>query len=302
MRFPQILPVWVGVAGLLFVLTCGVDDSIATIAEVGAGESGGPHTTGGVSADAAGTPMWEDDLEGVTTLIGLLPADASRFTQLQTEQGGVCALETRVVHSGSNSVKCFTAATGSAKADLGRQDASGEIPGQPAPPHFGQRADQEVWAETWFYVLDAGNCEGLFLWDIEESAANNGGLRIHCKSDPDSGVDYVKMNSEFGPSFQPDPPFIQFPFEQWVRVRVYVRFHTRHGIVRIWVNDALVLDQMGQTARRRKSIYDSIQWGATINSSDRPQTVYFDDVKIWNTDPGWSAAPPRRIESLPHVR
>lgn len=240
-------------------------------------------------AAAGGAPMWEDDLEGAETLADLFPPDASRFTQLQVEDGGACALEAIIVHGGSNAVRCYAAATGSAKADLGRQDVSREIPDQPAPPRFGQIADQELWAETWFYVPDAGNCEGLFLWDVEESAANNAGLRIHCKSDPETGVDYLKMNSEFGPSFQPAPPFIQFPFDQWVRVRVYVKFHIRRGIVRIWIDERLVLDATGPTARRWRSIYDSIQWGATINASDRPQTVYFDDVKLWNTDPGWEA-------------
>jgi len=103
-------------------------------------------------------------------------------------------------------------------------------------PQSGQDADQELWAEMWLYVREAGLCEGLFLWDIEESAANNAGLRIHCKTDPATGVDYLKMNSEFGPSFQPDPPYIQFPFDEWARVRVYVRFQARGGIVKIWVN------------------------------------------------------------------
>jgi hypothetical protein len=246
--------------------------------------------------------MWEDDIEEATTLVGVFPADGSRFTELQTEAGGVCTLETGIVHGGSNSVKCVAPATGSAKADLGRQDVSNEIPDQPAPPRFGQRADPEVWAETWFYVRETGNCEGLYLWDIEETAANSAGLRILCKTDPDSGVDYLKMNSEFGPSFQPDPPFIQFPFDEWVRVRVYVKFHIMRGIVRLWVNDTVVLDQRGQTARRRRSAYDSLQWGATINASDRAQTVYFDDVKIWNTDPGWSAPPPSQRKSPPRVR
>jgi len=89
-------------------------------------------------ADAlSAAPMWEDDMESATTLIGLFPTDGSRFTELQTEAGGVCSLETAVVHSGSNSVKCLAPATGSAKADLGRQDVSGEISGQIAPPRFG---------------------------------------------------------------------------------------------------------------------------------------------------------------------
>ncbi len=245
-------------------------------------------SAGGVEGTVA--PMWDDDLEEAATLTDLFPADASRFTQLQAEHGGVCTLETSIVHGGSSSVRCHAPATGSAKADLGRQDVSRDVPDQPAPPRFGQDADQELWAEMWLYVREAGLCEGLFLWDIEESAANNAGLRIHCKTDPATGVDYLKMNSEFGPSFQPDPPYIQFPFDEWARVRVYVRFQARGGIVKIWVNDALVLDAVGPTARRRRSIYDSIQWGATINASDRAQTVYVDDVKIWNTDPAWEAA------------
>jgi hypothetical protein len=233
------------------------------------------------------TPAWEDDLEDAARLLDLFPADGSRFTQLQVEQGGACTLEHEVVRSGSNSVKCVAPGVGQPKADLGRQDATDEIPSQPAPPHFGQTADQELWAEMWFYVLDAGSCEGLFLWDIEESAANSAGLRVHCKTDPASGVDYLKINSEFGASFQPDPPFIQLPFDRWVRVRVYVKFHVLAGSVKIWVDDMPVLDATGRTARTRRSIYDSLQWGITVNASGRTQTVYFDDVSIWNRDPGW---------------
>ena len=239
------------------------------------------------SAAPVVAPVWEDDLENATRLLDLFPADGSRFTQLQVEQGGACVLDHEIVRAGSNSVKCVAPGVGQPKADLGRQDATGEIPSQPAPPRFGQLADQELWAEMWFYLLDAGSCEGLFLWDIEESVANSAGLRVHCKTDPGTGVDYLKMNSEFANSFQPDPPFIQLPFEQWVRVRVYVRFHVLAGTVKIWVDDMLVLNATGRTARTRRSIYDSIQWGITVNASGRAQTVYFDDVSIHNRDPGW---------------
>ena len=239
------------------------------------------------TASPVAAPVWEDDLENATRLVDLFPADGSRFTQLQVEQGGACALDHEIVRGGANSVKCVAPGVGQPKADLGRQDATSEIPSQPAPPRFGQLADQELWAEMWFYVLDAGSCEGLFLWDIEESVANSAGLRVYCKTDPGSGVDYLKMNSEFGNSFQPDPPFIQLPFAQWVRVRVYVKFHVLVGAVKIWIDDTLVLDATGRTARARRSIYDSIQWGITVNASGRAQTVYVDDVSIRNRDPGW---------------
>lgn len=232
-------------------------------------------------------PAWQDDLEDAATLVDLFPPDGSRFTQLQTEHGGACALETDIVHGGATAVRCVAPATGDAKADLGRQDITRDVPAQPAPPRFGQAADPELWAEMWLNVVDAGGCEGLFLWDIEESAANNAGLRVHCKTDAATGIDYLKMNSEFGPSFQPPAPYIQFPFDRWARLRVYIRFHAWVGTVRLWVDDALVLDARGPTARRWRSVYDSVQWGATINASDRTQVVYVDDVKIWNTDPGW---------------
>ena len=77
------------------------------------------------------------------------------------------------------------------------------------------------------------------------------------------------------------------PDERWIRVRVSIKFRVLGGAVKIWVDDALVLDATGRTARTRRSIYDSIQWGITINASGRAPTVYFDDVSIWNRDPGW---------------
>jgi hypothetical protein len=53
-------------------------------------------------------------------------------------------------------------------------------------------------------------------------------------------------------------------------------------------------------SRTRATVYyDSIQWGATINVSGRPQTVYVDDVKIWNADPGWPPPPTSRLGRAP---
>jgi len=72
---------------------------------------------------------------------------------------------------------------------------------------------------------------------------------------------------------------IGFPKNQWVKLKVYFLLDCNsNGIVKVWQNDVLIIDQKGQTLPTSNSIQTNIEIG--ITACDQETEMYMDDVKV----------------------
>lgn len=242
-------------------------------------------------------PSFVDGFENAATLADLFPANFSRWTGMQQEPAGnTISLSTARVHSGTQSLKCFAQPYDGVHAS--KADIYNEI------LHFVN--GQEVWTECWYFLEGGHATANVFLWDLEAPAtctsaiacpeAGNGricnspGRRLYL-----SGPDGRWLKSDMGKwcigqNFEQDAGHeVNLPLDQWVRVRVYMRLLADNtGVMKVWQNDALLINEVGLTLPRADSIYERLQVGLTANGNETAaQTLYIDDVQIWNQPPGW---------------
>jgi hypothetical protein len=60
------------------------------------------------------------------------------------------------------------------------------------------------------------------------------------------------------------------------------------GVMKVWQNDALIINAQGITLPRQDSIYSRLQAGITANGNTRySQAVYLDNVSVWDQNPAW---------------
>jgi hypothetical protein len=249
-------------------------------------------------ARAAGAaPIFFDGFENADSLKDLFPANGSRWSGLQREpRGNLVALSTEKVLAGAQALKMYAQrynGSEASKADIFKS-------GLPFA------AGDEVWTEIWVYVVGGGSPESLFLWDLEAPdtctsaiacprpgtgrICNSPGRRLYLIGDSSSW-----LKSDLGKWCIPQD-FIQtpgqeipLPLDQWVRLRVYMQLSAESdGVMKVWQNDALIINAQGITLPRQDSIYSRLQAGITANGNTRySQAVYLDNVSVWDQNPAW---------------
>ncbi len=69
-----------------------------------------------------------------------------------------------------------------------------------------------------------------------------------------------------------------FPLNQWVTVKVHLRYHETSGIIQLWQDGELIIDQTGQTMPFDIWIQDRVEFGITANQQEC--TLYVDEVQF----------------------
>ncbi|NIA15900.1 MAG: hypothetical protein GWP08_17690 [Nitrospiraceae bacterium] len=243
------------------------------------------------------SPIFDDGFENADVFEDLFPLDGSRWFNYIEDTGNTIDLEkTSPVHSGTQSLFCFAlkyGGTNASKAMISKDDltfANGD----------------KVWTEQWVYLLGGTDTLSVFLWDLEAPATctdavscPNEGAGTICNSPGRrlflSGPTGEWLKSDMGKwcvgdeFFQTPGQELAFPKDQWVRLRVYMELSdTTSGVMKVWQNNDLVLDATGITLPRADSIFSRIQVGITANGNEvDDNTMWVDDVKIWDQDPQW---------------
>ncbi|NIM99637.1 MAG: hypothetical protein GTO24_16665, partial [candidate division Zixibacteria bacterium] len=225
-----------------------------------------------------------DGFEDAETFEDLFPPDGSRWWNFTRDDGNMVDLDRRIVHTGDQSLKC-EAQPGGTKADIivggGGGASFGRFP-------FGRGS--EFFCEIWFYIVGRTDTENVFFLDIEDPDTCTGPLacpmegsgRI-CKSPGrrlylsgsgrGSPGDYISSDLGKwceGENFFQDPDTaIPILKDRWVRIRVYMLVHDdpEIGRMKVWQDDDLVLDHIGQTLPRGDSILQRFEIGATANGN-----------------------------------
>ena len=170
-------------------------------------------------------------------------------------QPGGAAIGTSILHAseGTRSLQCYV-------PDADPESTARE--GATSKSHLGYKdiqytRDQVVTVSADFYI-PAASSGRVTLFDIEDNRrAGNPGIRIQVEEgrvtyNPDKlGLPIIR-----GPA--------TIPKEQWFELRVELLISdTRDGRVRIWVEEALVLEEDTQTLLVQMLGYTSIQGGIT---------------------------------------
>ena len=73
------------------------------------------------------------------------------------------------------------------------------------------------------------------------------------------------------------------PSGDWFRLTVNIKLSAGNdGIVRLWIDDALVIDEIGQTLPVSVAVYNNVEIGITANPLGSDAVIYVDDLYIGN--------------------
>ncbi|MFV1949864.1 MAG: putative glycoside hydrolase [Anaerolineales bacterium] len=240
------------------------------------------------SASSTSTaPLFQEDFENAAELIELFPQDGSRWHGLQQQpDANLITLTDEQYHTGSSAIKF------AAQPYDGSQASKADI-------YLGglvfENGD-EVWTEMWVYLSGGTDSANLFLWDLEASKTC---ILLSCQS-PGRRLYFSGPNGDWlksdlgkwhrGKDFhQTSGEEISFPKDRWVRLRVYLFLSPEsNGVMRVWQDENLILDETGITLPKADAIYDRWQVGITANGNEMDEaTLYLDEISIWDQNPGW---------------
>ncbi len=72
------------------------------------------------------------------------------------------------------------------------------------------------------------------------------------------------------------------PIDEWVQIEAHLVLSTGDdGVIQLWQNDQLLIDQRGQTLPFEEAVYDDLEIGLSAHS-DRsgPAELFVDDLVI----------------------
>lgn len=140
----------------------------------------------------------------------------------------------------------------------------------------------------WFRVV--GSRHPHTIVDLECSYAEGSpGLRIVLGEHGELAAELKSINKH---NFRQAPETaVRFPTGRWVQVTAEVLLETVQGHVRIWQDDALVLDQPGPTLPFPSAIIDKLEMGVSAHSyGTETVTLDLDDIEVRIvTNPGQPA-------------
>lgn len=131
----------------------------------------------------------------------------------------------------------------------------------------------DFWFEGRFFIE-----KGLptTLADFETSYFEGGpGPRLIFKGD------YLSVENKFNEKItyhQTAGSEVSFPTDKWVKVKVHLRYDLEAGIIRVWQDDQLIIDALGQNMPLTFWIQDRIEVGITATSEET--ILYLDDFKF----------------------
>jgi hypothetical protein len=172
-------------------------------------------------------------------------------------------------HDGKQSLKTLAVAPGSmscTKASLSTMLL-----------HFVKGDD--VWFSAWYYFETTGKFNTVM--DLETTfARGHPGMRI-CLN---NGYLHFELG-KWVPNCmyrQNEKPGIPFPVKRWVHIKTRLRLSEgSDGIVQLWQDGKLIIDQRGQTLPFADAVYNDLEIGLSAHSdSPNSAVLYVDDVVI----------------------
>ena len=94
---------------------------------------------------------------------------------------------------------------------------------------------------------------------------------------------HLAVENKFGDKItyrQPTGQEVDFPTDQWVTVKVHLRYHESDGIIQVWQDDNLIIDQTGRTIPVSNWIQNKLEIG--ITATDDETTLYLNDLRFSN--------------------
>ncbi|OVE75852.1 hypothetical protein BVX97_03330 [bacterium E08(2017)] len=141
----------------------------------------------------------------------------------------------------------------------------------------------DVWFSAWYYIEKCG--EFLTLMDLESTyVRQHPGMRIRLSNGYlDFELAKWRPKSMYR---QPKDTRVKFPVEQWVHIKAHLFLSEKEdGIIQLWQNDKLIIDQKGQTLPFAEAVYDDLEIGLSAHSnSPEPAILYVDDMVISNKE------------------
>lgn len=71
---------------------------------------------------------------------------------------------------------------------------------------------------------------------------------------------------------------ITFPTEQWIKIKVHLRYDENNGIIQVWQDDVLIIDTSGQNIPLNIWVQNRLEIG--ITATDNETTLYMDNIRI----------------------
>jgi hypothetical protein len=137
----------------------------------------------------------------------------------------------------------------------------------------------DVWYSAWYYYEKIGKFNTLM--DLESTyVLGYPGMRI-CLN---SGYLYFELakwtpKSLYRQNVSPETPF---PIKRWVHIKTRLRLSEgEDGIVQLWQDGKLIIDQRGQTLPFAGAVYNSLEIGLSAHAfGPNTAVLYVDDVVI----------------------
>jgi hypothetical protein len=227
-----------------------------------------------------GPDAYSDDFENYLHADSMIDGNDEQWSYFQKSYAGNAVnVDTVIVHSGNQSIKCeaaaFTEEGGASKASFTKQ-------------HMAFYEGEIVSVEAWYYIEGTADADWFFIMDLEEQAAIGAGPGMRLAVVDSALViehKYLEPNI-----YQPDGEEVLVPRNTWF----HVRFETllsqkKKGNVKVWQNDTLIIEAYNHVSlpsdilyfqQGTKGMYTSIEFGATANSAPVPIVIYVDDISI----------------------
>jgi hypothetical protein len=137
----------------------------------------------------------------------------------------------------------------------------------------------DIWFSAWYYLEQGG--EFITLMDLESTFVRGWpGMRIYLQRGY-LGFEFAKWEPH-EVYRQPEGEGIPFPLRRWVFVKAHLRLSDKDdGIIQLWQDDRLIIDDRGQTLPFADAVYDSLEIGLSAHTTG-PETaiLYVDDLLI----------------------
>jgi hypothetical protein len=228
-----------------------------------------------------------DGFENAQALMDLFPPDASRWTSKHEEPGGGpghIAVDTSVVHSGSNSLRC--AGTPTSGAYVGKSSIIRN--------NLDLKEGDIVYVSVWYYLEPSANDDQLYLCDLEETTQQGGspGFRIALYSNgQNSALTLERGKIERSTIYADEQNRIPFPHGQWVHMEYEAKLsQKKKGYFKLWQDGTLMIDvtkvqllgrDLLMSSHGTTGALDKLEVGITANTTGVNQVLYVDDVEIY---------------------
>ena len=135
------------------------------------------------------------------------------------------------------------------------------------------REGDDFWYEARYYIEDL---LPTTIADFESSYFEGGpGPRLIFKGDQ------LAVENKFDEkiTYRQEPGNeVTFPLNQWVKVKVHLKYDVEEGTIRVWQDDQLIIDAVGPNIPLNFWVQDRIEVGISATSSE--VVLYVDDIKF----------------------